>query len=135
MFCIDGKKVVALSTLSQISIVGALLSMGIPRMAFFHLVAHAYVKSYLFISLGFVLHSSSSAQDFRSLSSIRRGYFSSLHIGVSLMALRSLPFLTIYFSKEVLVLRSIQAGLASVSSLVLIMGSGFTLLYSLRLAL
>ena len=79
LFCIDGKKVIALSTLSQISIVGIVLSLGLPSLALFHLLTHAFVKSYLFVSLGLVLHSSNGAQDFRSLG-VGRSPVRTLHL-------------------------------------------------------
>ena len=132
LFCIDGKKVIALSTLSQISIVGIVLSLGLPSLALFHLLTHAFVKSYLFLSLGLVLHSSHGAQDFRSLG-VGRSPVRTLHLVVALIALSAMPFLTIFFSKEVLILTSLQSGFCLLATVILLLGSCVTLLYSFRL--
>lgn len=64
---IDFKKVVALSTLSQLSIIIFCLSIGLPVIAFFHLVSHAIFKALLFLCVGVVIHENKSFQDIRSL--------------------------------------------------------------------
>lgn len=133
-YCIDGKKVVALSTLSQISIVGIILSLGLPSLAFFHLLTHAFVKSYLFVSLGQVLHRRRGAQDYRRISLPISRPVRSLHIRCSLAALMALPFLSIFFSKESLVLFSALSGSSAALALGLVIGSLGTVLYCLRMS-
>lgn len=130
----DGKKVVALSTLRQISVVGVVLSMGSPRLAFLHLMAHAFVKSYLFVVLGHVLHSRKGGQDYRSLAYTKFRLSRSLHTSLSLMALVALPFLTIFYSKETLLIGLSLRGSIAALCLVLSLGARATVLYSLRIA-
>jgi len=51
-FCMDLKKIVALSTLRQIRFIIVRLSRGAIRVSFFHLITHALFKSCLFIGVG-----------------------------------------------------------------------------------
>lgn len=55
-FEIDMKKVVALSTLRQVSLIIIVLRVGAPFLSFFHLVTHAMFKSSLFMCVGFIIH-------------------------------------------------------------------------------
>ena len=64
---VDFKKVVALSTLSQLRIIMFCLSIGLPAIAFFHLISHAIFKSLLFLCVGVVIHENMNFQDFRFL--------------------------------------------------------------------
>merc|ERR1712112_21914 len=49
---IDIKKVIALSTLSQLGVMIITLGLGSPHLSFFHLLSHAYFKAMLFICAG-----------------------------------------------------------------------------------
>lgn len=64
---VDFKKVVALSTLRQLRIIMFSLSIGLPIVAFFHLVSHAIFKALLFLCVGVVIHENKRFQDVRSL--------------------------------------------------------------------
>jgi len=48
----DIKKIVALSTLSQLGIIEVGVGLGMPKLAFFHLLGHAYFKALLFVGAG-----------------------------------------------------------------------------------
>jgi NADH:ubiquinone oxidoreductase subunit 5 (subunit L)/multisubunit Na+/H+ antiporter MnhA subunit len=63
MYCIDYKKVVALSTLSQLAFIIISIGVGAPSIALFHLLTHALFKSSLFISVGGFIHFSRRNQD------------------------------------------------------------------------
>lgn len=63
----DLKKVVALSTLSQLRLMMIALRLGMPVLAFFHLLTHALFKSCLFIRVGAVIHMSRGSQESRKV--------------------------------------------------------------------
>jgi NADH:ubiquinone oxidoreductase subunit 5 (subunit L)/multisubunit Na+/H+ antiporter MnhA subunit len=65
IFCQDFKKVIALSTLRQLAFMGIVLSLGLPLLAFYHLITHAIFKSCLFMGAGSLLHLAQSNQDIR----------------------------------------------------------------------
>lgn len=65
IFCQDFKKVIALSTLSQLAFIGLTLGLGYSVLAFYHLITHAIFKSSLFMGAGSLLHLAQSNQDMR----------------------------------------------------------------------
>ena len=54
----DFKKIIALSTLSQLGLIMYALSLGIIKMGLFHLLIHALFKALLFMTAGCVIHGS-----------------------------------------------------------------------------
>nr|YP_009445098.1 NADH dehydrogenase subunit 5 [Marshallagia marshalli]ATV81507.1 NADH dehydrogenase subunit 5 [Marshallagia marshalli] len=64
----DMKKVVALSTLSQMGFSTLTLGMGLSFVTFVHLISHALFKSCLFMQIGYIIHGSNSQQDGRNYS-------------------------------------------------------------------
>nr|YP_010415417.1 NADH dehydrogenase subunit 5 [Allodiplogaster sp. MY-2022]URY63367.1 NADH dehydrogenase subunit 5 [Allodiplogaster sp. MY-2022] len=62
----DMKKVVALSTLSQMGFSMLTLGLGLYFISFIHLVSHALFKSCLFMQVGYIIHCSFGQQDSRS---------------------------------------------------------------------
>ena len=68
----DYKKVVAMSTISQIRIIGLFFSQGLFALGVFHLTTHAFFKSLIFVRVGEVLHSRGSSQSKPSLNHNKR---------------------------------------------------------------
>lgn len=66
----DFKKVIALSTLSQLGIIIIIIGLGQPSVAFFHLITHALFKALLFICAGTIIHSRQNNQDLRIIGAI-----------------------------------------------------------------
>nr|QCS25202.1 NADH dehydrogenase subunit 5 [Angiostrongylus cantonensis]QCS25226.1 NADH dehydrogenase subunit 5 [Angiostrongylus cantonensis] len=61
----DMKKVVALSTLSQMGFMMFTLGMGLHFISLLHLLSHALFKSCLFMQVGYLIHSNFGQQDSR----------------------------------------------------------------------
>nr|YP_009339312.1 NADH dehydrogenase subunit 5 [Pallaseopsis kessleri]APL97202.1 NADH dehydrogenase subunit 5 [Pallaseopsis kessleri] len=133
LFEVDLKKVVALSTLSQLGLMVMTLGLGMKELAFFHLITHAMFKSSLFMCVGFMIHSSFGAQDSRLMSSFAG---SSPNLGVALgasnLALCGFPFLAGFYSKDML-LEQMQMSWFNLIFMGLAMaGSVLTVAYSFR---
>jgi len=64
-FEFDLKKIIALSTLSQLGLIIRILSLGRYYLAFFHLLIHALFKALLFICAGNIIHNLNDCQDIR----------------------------------------------------------------------
>ena len=61
----DFKKIVALSTLSQIGFCFFTIGVGFYFLAYIHLLSHAFFKRCLFIQVGFIIFYLFGQQDFR----------------------------------------------------------------------
>nr|AXI98773.1 NADH dehydrogenase subunit 5 [Pseudoniphargus sp. 2-Canaries] len=130
----DMKKVVALSTLSQLGVMMMVLSAGWVSLSYFHLITHAMFKSSLFMCVGFMMHNLSGNQDGRSM-----GGFSSMSPVMTMyflvvnMALMGFPFLAGFYSKD-LILEVVMMSSNNYALLMgLVLGTGFTFSYSLRI--
>nr|AVP74412.1 NADH dehydrogenase subunit 5 [Eurylepta cornuta] len=102
----DAKKIVAYSTLSQLGFMVVSISSGLENFAFFHLITHAMFKAMMFICVGYFMVNNNHFQDFRSLSGMWKcSPFVSISLVVSGLSLIGFPFMSGFFSKE-LVLES-----------------------------
>lgn len=136
IFELDIKKVIALSTLSQLGVMFFRLGLGQPFLRFFHLISHAYFKAILFIAAGAIIHRVKDYQDLRKVGrrSLNKPFLCSV-ILVANMSLCGMPFLSGFYSKdlilEVILINSQGLGLFIVSILATIL----TMVYSCRLTL
>jgi len=96
----DTKKVIALSTLSQLGLMYVALFIGGPIIALFHLLIHAFAKANLFIIVGNILHSRFSQQDIRLLSRGRERRIIFLIVFIRIVSLRGVIFTAGFFSKD-----------------------------------
>merc|ERR1719220_1081588 len=67
MIEIDIKKIIALSTLSQLGVMVLVLGLGNPMLSFFHLLSHAFFKAMLFMCAGIIIHNIKDYQDIRKI--------------------------------------------------------------------
>jgi NADH-ubiquinone oxidoreductase chain 5 len=75
----DLRKIIALSTLSQLGLMILTLSLGFEELAFFHLISHALFKSLLFLCAGVYIHIWGDVQDTRKIRGVlARGPLSSV---------------------------------------------------------
>nr|YP_010570475.1 NADH dehydrogenase subunit 5 [Gigantidas vrijenhoeki]UZG65988.1 NADH dehydrogenase subunit 5 [Gigantidas vrijenhoeki] len=131
---VDLKKIVALSTLSQLSMMLFAVSICLPKVAFFHLITHAMFKSLLFLSAGVVIHGSLKWQDIRFLGkNWARLPVSMSCITIASLSLCGMPFLSGFYSKDLIIEMSFQGGDSLVIYFMLVLGTLFTSWYSLRL--
>lgn len=99
----DLKKIIALSTLSQLGVIMTILSLGWAELAFFHLLAHALFKALLFISAGSIIHRVGDYQDIRVIG--RLVAYMPLRvmiINLANLALCGRPFLAGFYSKDLI---------------------------------
>lgn len=67
IFEIDIKKIIALSTLSQLGAIMIALGARSPILSYFHLLSHAFFKAMLFMCAGLVIHNMKDYQDIRKM--------------------------------------------------------------------
>nr|YP_010715434.1 NADH dehydrogenase subunit 5 [Phalera assimilis]WDE24566.1 NADH dehydrogenase subunit 5 [Phalera assimilis] len=130
----DLKKIIALSTLSQLGLMMSILSMGMPILAFFHLLTHAMFKALLFMCAGMIIHLMNDIQDIRYMGGI--SYFiplTSLCMNISNMALCGIPFLAGFYSKDMILEMVSFSNLNLMVFLLYYISTGLTMFYSFRL--
>lgn len=130
----DIKKIIALSTLSQLGLIMIVYGLGYPLLAFFHLLSHALFKSLLFICAGFVIHNFTRNQDSRYAGNLF--YFSPLLcvvFGVVNLSLCGFPFLAGFYSKDSLLEDRFFFSRNFFILLYIILGTGLTISYRVRL--
>nr|UNO54269.1 NADH dehydrogenase subunit 5 [Dermacentor silvarum] len=130
----DLKKIIAFSTLSQLSMMMVVLSMNLTNLAFFHLIMHAVFKSMLFLGAGFVIHNLMGKQDIRMLSDFF--FFSPLVLScmlISFYSLMGIPFIGGFYSKDLILEYFLLKNFNLIVLVIFVLGVIFTFLYNMRL--
>nr|QOP39704.1 NADH dehydrogenase subunit 5 [Triceratopyga calliphoroides] len=130
----DLKKIIALSTLSQLGLMMSILSMGYYKLAFFHLLTHALFKALLFMCAGAIIHNMNNSQDIRLMGSLSMMMpLTSSCFNVANLALCGMPFLAGFYSKD-LILETVSLSYINMFSFFLyFFSTGLTVCYSFRL--
>lgn len=130
----DLKKIIALSTLSQLGVILRILSLGYPDLAFFHLLSHALFKALLFICAGVVIHRVGGYQDIRFMGNLVK--FMPLtvsYITISNLALCGFPFIRGFYSKDIILEVAFIRWINFVALILYIIATGLTVIYTMRL--
>nr|QUL58792.1 NADH dehydrogenase subunit 5 [Sarcophaga angarosinica] len=130
----DLKKIIALSTLSQLGLMMSILSMGYYKLAFFHLLTHALFKALLFMCAGAIIHNMNNCQDIRLMGSLSLMMpLTSSCFNVANLALCGMPFLAGFYSKD-MILEMVSLSYINMFSFFLyFFSTGLTVCYSFRL--
>nr|QOL00927.1 NADH dehydrogenase subunit 5 [Chorthippus fallax] len=133
-FEFDLKKIIALSTLSQLGLMMSILSMGYSKLAFFHLLAHALFKALLFMCAGSMIHNLKDSQDIRFMGSIVNFMpLTSVCFNVSSLSLCGMPFLAGFYSKDLILEMVCLSWLNCLIFFLFFFSTGLTASYSFRL--
>nr|YP_009694391.1 NADH dehydrogenase subunit 5 [Pterostichus niger]QEI26051.1 NADH dehydrogenase subunit 5 [Pterostichus niger] len=133
-FEFDLKKIIALSTLSQLGLMMSILSMGNFKLAFFHLLTHALFKSLLFMCAGAIIHNLKNMQDIRFMGNLMVYMpLTCICMNISNLALCGMPFLAGFYSKD-LILEVVCMDYVNMFIFILFfISTGLTVCYSFRL--
>nr|YP_010229239.1 NADH dehydrogenase subunit 5 [Ceracris hainanensis]ARR27458.1 NADH dehydrogenase subunit 5 [Ceracris hainanensis] len=133
-FEFDLKKIIALSTLSQLGLMMSILSMGYLKLAFFHLLAHALFKALLFMCAGSMIHNLKDSQDIRFMGSIVNFMpLTSVCFNVSSLSLCGMPFLAGFYSKDLILEMVCLSWVNCLIFFLFFFSTGLTASYSFRL--
>lgn len=134
LYEIDIKKVIALSTLSQLGVIITILGLNRPILAYFHLLRHAFFKAILFMCAGIVIHNIKDYQDIRKIRSILNNI--PLVYSVIIVAnlrLCGLPFLRGFYSKDLILEVILIKNLGIFMYIVILLATVLTVAYSCRI--
>nr|YP_009158318.1 NADH dehydrogenase subunit 5 [Neomysis japonica]AKO62618.1 NADH dehydrogenase subunit 5 [Neomysis japonica] len=130
----DLKKIIALSTLSQLGLMMFTLGMGLVTLSFFHLLTHALFKALLFMTAGSLIHAGKNYQDIRNLSGLV--YYMPLtttFMAVANLALCGFPFLAGFYSKDLIIELSLVNPAGMTIVFMLMFATGLTVSYTFRM--
>nr|UQT69117.1 NADH dehydrogenase subunit 5 [Tomostethus sp. 1 QHW-2022a] len=99
----DLKKIIALSTLSQLGLMMSILFLGFSKLAFFHLLMHALFKALLFMCSGIMIHNFMNFQDIRYMGSVSLQMpLVCMSFNFANLSLCGFPFLAGFYSKDLI---------------------------------
>jgi len=128
----DLKKVIALSTLSQLGLIITMLGIGIFDICFFHLIMHAIFKSSLFMRIGCKIHECLSLQDSRFISFNWKNPFLIFCFSVTNLALVGFPFISGFYSKDLRIELRISILSSNLLNLIIILRVCLTIGYRFK---
>nr|YP_009525786.1 NADH dehydrogenase subunit 5 [Idioscopus clypealis]AXS67653.1 NADH dehydrogenase subunit 5 [Idioscopus clypealis] len=134
LFEYDLKKIIALSTLSQLGLMMISLFSGLTELSYFHLITHAMFKSLLFLCSGIFIYYMNDNQDIRCMGFICVNLpFTTACFNISSLSLCGIPFLSGFYSKDLILESSLFNGMNFYFFIFFYFSLGLTSGYSLRL--
>ena len=132
----DMKKIIALSTLSQLGVMFFSVGLGEVFLRYFHLISHAYFKAIIFICAGAIIHRIGDYQDLRKIGG---GWYSNPFIIrvilIGSIRLCGLPFIRGFYSKDQILEVIIISDLSLLAIFFTCFATLITVVYSSRVAL
>nr|YP_009429424.1 NADH dehydrogenase subunit 5 [Xenograpsus ngatama]ASW34553.1 NADH dehydrogenase subunit 5 [Xenograpsus ngatama] len=127
----DLKKIIALSTLSQLGVMLSILALGYCSLSFFHLLTHALFKALLFMCAGVMIHSVSGYQDIRFMGCLVKFMpLSVAYMTVANLALCGFPFLAGFYSKDLLLEVAFLSWINFIALFLYVVATGLTVSYT-----
>nr|ANZ03406.1 NADH dehydrogenase subunit 5 [Vitta usnea] len=132
----DLKKIIALSTLSQLGVMMLSLGLGAWNLTLFHLYTHALFKALLFLCAGAIIHNNSNVQDIRSFGALASQMPLTITcLNIANLALCGAPFLSGFYSKDLILETCLYNPSNLVAVILIFLATGMTAAYSIRLSL
>nr|AWV84141.1 NADH dehydrogenase subunit 5 [Tettigades ulnaria] len=134
-FEFDLKKIIALSTLSQLGIMMTILMFGYPMLSFFHLIIHALFKASLFLCAGMIIHGFSNNQDIRMMGCLCYQMPMTMTLmNIANLSLCGIPFMSGFYSKDLIMESMCFNNINFLIMALMYIGIGLTSFYSMRLS-
>jgi len=132
----DIKKIIALSTLSQLGIIMTRIGLNIPNLAYFHMLTHALFKALLFICAGSFINLHLHTQDLRWMGNLSNQIpVATSCISLANIALCGFPFIAGFYSKDIIIEAAINMPNNIFIVLLAVIRIGLTSFYSIRFSL
>ena len=127
----DLKKIVALSTLSQLGVIMVSIGTNSKSYCFFHLISHACFKALLFLCVGTFIHSVYGSQDHRSFDKMNPIPLS-VFCAIANLSLLGFFFTSGFYRKD-MILEELYRGASSLLIAIFLIGIGLTSCYSMKI--
>ena len=117
--------------LSQLGYMAAAFGWGMPGLAMFHLMTHAFFKALMFLGSGAVIHACHHEQDIFNYGGLRKKMLTAYTFLIGVLAISGVNFLSGYFSKDAILLTAYNSSLPIF--VILYLGALLTSFYMFRL--
>lgn len=129
----DIKKIIALSTLSQLGLMFTGIGIQQFELAYFHLLTHAYFKAIIFIAVGRIIHLNSRLQDLRLTGINQNNLGPTLSVvRVANLRLIGFPYLSGFYSKDLIIETCLIINLRRCEILLILRSISLTAAYAIR---
>nr|YP_010147604.1 NADH dehydrogenase subunit 5 [Seladonia aeraria]QQS74775.1 NADH dehydrogenase subunit 5 [Seladonia aeraria] len=127
------KKIIALSTLSQLGFMMSILGMGLVSLGFYHLLIHAFFKSLMFMCVGGYIHTSLGNQDLRKFKGVlNMTPLKSIVFIFSFFNLSGFPFFSGFYSKDLILEFMMVSDINKLMIYILMISTILTVNYTIR---
>nr|YP_009092125.1 NADH dehydrogenase subunit 5 [Elaphe taeniurus]AGS12976.1 NADH dehydrogenase subunit 5 [Elaphe taeniurus] len=101
---LDIKKIIALSTTSQLGLMMTMVGLNQPTLAFLHMITHSFFKALLFLCSGSYIHNLNNEQDIRMMGGLLKTLpMTSSFLIIANFSLMGMPFLSGFYSKDTII--------------------------------
>nr|YP_313717.1 NADH dehydrogenase subunit 5 [Acrochordus granulatus]BAE20024.1 NADH dehydrogenase subunit 5 [Acrochordus granulatus] len=130
----DIKKIIALSTTSQLGLMMTSIGLNSPSLALLHMITHSFFKALLFLCSGSFIHNMNNEQDIRTMGSLNMmSPLTASTTTISNLTLMGMPFLSGFYSKDNIIETMTTSYTNSWALLITIMATALSTSYSIRM--
>nr|QAA79077.1 NADH dehydrogenase subunit 5 [Elaphe quatuorlineata] len=132
----DIKKIIALSTTSQLGLMMTMVGLNQPTLAFLHMITHSFFKAALFLCSGSYIHNLNNEQDIRMMGGLSKTMpMTSSFMTIANFSLMGMPFLSGFYSKDTIIETLINSRTNSWVILITVIATTLSACYSTKIIL